>query len=78
MAAMKAAGKYTPQIFKRYRTFLLKQADSLQQAVEVASKENTCLMCYEADYRTCHRRIVAEEIERRADLSVTHLRATEL
>ena len=73
MEAMKAAGAYTPQIFKRYRTFLLKQGDSLEQAVEVVSKENTCLLCYEADYRTCHRRIVAEEIERRSGVPVTHL-----
>src|ERR1044071_4254750 len=36
MAAMKAAGEYTPRIFKRYRTFLLKQTHSLKQAVEVA------------------------------------------
>lgn len=77
MAAMKAIGEYTPKLFKRYRAFLLKQADSLQRAVEVASKENTCLMCYEADYRTCHRRIVAEEIERRAHLTVTHLPVAE-
>lgn len=73
MAAMKAAGVYTPRIFKRYRAFLLKQQASLQKAVEVASKENTCLLCYEADYRTCHRKIVAEEIERRARVPVTHL-----
>lgn len=76
MEAMKTAGKYTPQIFKRYRTFLLKQVDSLKQAAEVASKENTCLLCYEADYRTCHRKIVAEEIERRAGVPVTHLLLT--
>ena len=34
MEAMKAAGAYTPQIFKLYRTFLLKQGDSLEQAAE--------------------------------------------
>lgn len=77
MEAMKAAGEYTPQIFRRYRTFLLKQRDSLQKAVEIAAKANTCLLCYETDYRTCHRKIVAEEIMRRAHLPVTHLRENE-
>ncbi|MEN3370773.1 MAG: hypothetical protein V7609_2916 [Verrucomicrobiota bacterium] len=78
MAAMKEAGEYTPQIFKRYRRFLLKQVESLETAVEVASKENTCLLCYERDYRTCHRKIVAEEITLRTGLPVTHLRAEEI
>jgi uncharacterized protein (DUF488 family) len=77
MAAMKAAGEYTPEIFKRYRAFLLKQVESIKQAVEVASKQNTCLLCYETDYRTCHRRIVAEEILKRISLPLTHLRAIE-
>jgi uncharacterized protein (DUF488 family) len=78
MAAMKKAGEYTPQIFKRYRAFLLKQEDSLRKAAEVASRENTCLLCFETDYRTCHRKIVAEEIVRRVRLPVTHLRAVEV
>lgn len=77
MAAMKEAGEYTPQVFRRYRAFLLKQEDSLQNAAEVASKKNTCLLCYEADYRTCHRKIVAEEIVKRVSISLTHLRAFE-
>ncbi len=73
MAEMKEAGEYTPEIFKRYRTFLLKQKDSLAQAVKVATDKTTCLVCYEADYRGCHRKVVAEEIERRSDLTVDHL-----
>jgi uncharacterized protein (DUF488 family) len=73
MEEMKAAGEYTPEIFERYRTFLLKQKDSLAQAVEVASDETTCLVCYEADYRGCHRKVVAEEIKRRSGLPVNHL-----
>ena len=73
MQAMKAAGEYTSAAFKRYRAFLLKQAGALEQAVDVATKGNTCLLCYEADYRGCHRRIVAEEIEDRSGLPVRHL-----
>lgn len=73
MAEMKEAGEYTPEIFERYRTFLLEQKDSLAQAVEVATGETTCLVCYEADYRRCHRKVVAEEIGKRSGLPVNHL-----
>jgi uncharacterized protein (DUF488 family) len=73
MKDMKAAGEYTPEIFARYRAFLLEQGESLERAVEVARTDATCLVCYEADYRTCHRKVVAEEIERRAGLPVLHL-----
>lgn len=73
MKAMKAAGEYTSTAFKQYRKFLLRQGESLRQAVDVAKTKNTCLLCYEADYRGCHRRIVAEEIEDRSGLPVRHL-----
>jgi uncharacterized protein (DUF488 family) len=78
MEAMKAAGKYTPKIFERYRRFLLKQTDSLKKATQVAAKARTCLLCFEADYRTCHRRVVANEIKKRARVPLTHLRAAPL
>jgi len=76
MKEMKAAGEYTSTAFRKYRKFLLKQGESLRQAVEVATAKNTCLMCYEADYRGCHRRIVAEEIVNRSGLAVHHLAVT--
>jgi uncharacterized protein (DUF488 family) len=76
MQAMKEAGEYTSALFRKYRAFLLKQVDSLEKAVDVATKDNTCFLCYEADYRGCHRRIVAEEIEYRSGLRVRHLIVT--
>ena len=45
----------------------------LQRAVAVAAKAPACLLCYEADWRICHRRRVAEILAKRHGFSVTHL-----
>jgi uncharacterized protein (DUF488 family) len=73
MAAMRKAGGYSPKLLRRYRTFLLKQVNSLERAANTVASAKTCLLCYEADYRGCHRRIVAEELERRTKIKVHHL-----
>ena len=73
MAEMRKAGKYSPKLLRKYRAFLLKQVASLQCAAKLVQSAKTCLLCYEADYRGCHRRIVAEEIERLTNIKVHHL-----
>jgi uncharacterized protein (DUF488 family) len=73
MAEMRKTGTYTPKLVNKYRRFLLKQVASLQHAANVARGAKMCLMCYEADYRGCHRRIVAQELERLAKVRVNHL-----
>jgi len=45
----------------------------LDRATELAQAAPCCLMCYEADHRTCHRLRVAEALERRGGLIVHHL-----
>jgi uncharacterized protein (DUF488 family) len=73
MEAMRKAGGYSPNLLRKYRTFLLKQVNSLERAATIVAGAKTCLLCYEADYRGCHRRIVAEELERRTKIKVNHL-----
>jgi len=46
---------------------------ALQQAAAVALEGPSCLLCYEADYRCCHRRRVAEILSHRHGLTVHHL-----
>jgi uncharacterized protein (DUF488 family) len=46
---------------------------ALQQAAEVAGQGASCLLCYEADWRRCHRRRVAEILAARHDFKVHHL-----
>ncbi|MBV9758916.1 MAG: DUF488 domain-containing protein [Alphaproteobacteria bacterium] len=48
---------------------------ALQGAAEIAARTPACLLCYEADWRICHRRRVAELLEQRHGFSVRHLAA---
>jgi uncharacterized protein (DUF488 family) len=46
---------------------------ALQEAAELAQAAPSCLLCYEADWRICHRRRVAEILAERHDFVVRHL-----
>lgn len=46
---------------------------ALEQAAAVAQQGASCLLCYEADWRCCHRRRVAEILADRHGFSVHHL-----
>lgn len=45
----------------------------LAQAVGLAREARACLLCFERDHRTCHRRLVAEMIVAETGQAVTHL-----
>jgi uncharacterized Zn finger protein len=45
----------------------------LQRAGEIARDSPSCLLCYEADHRICHRHRVAEELARRYGFTPRHL-----
>lgn len=46
---------------------------ALHQAAEIALATPSCLICYEADWRICHRRRVAEILAERCGFAVRHL-----
>lgn len=46
---------------------------ALQQAAQAAQEARSCLLCYEADWRCCHRRRVAEILTERHDFAIQHL-----
>lgn len=46
---------------------------ALQQAAAIAQREPSCLLCYEADWRRCHRRRVSEILAGRHGIAVHHL-----
>jgi uncharacterized protein (DUF488 family) len=48
---------------------------ALQQAGELALAAPSCLICYEADWRICHRRRVAELLVQRHGFAPQHLAA---
>jgi uncharacterized protein (DUF488 family) len=43
------------------------------EAAEIAKAGPSCLLCYEADWRHCHRRRIAEILRARHGFAVQHL-----
>ena len=39
-------------------------ADAIQHVVELLDGETVALLCFERDHQTCHRRLVADELQR--------------
>jgi uncharacterized protein (DUF488 family) len=46
---------------------------ALQEAAELAQAAPSCLLCYEADWRICHRRCVGEIVAERHGFEICHL-----
>jgi len=46
---------------------------ALREAGEIAQAAPSCLLCYEADWRVCHRRRIVEILAKRHDFTVSHL-----
>ena len=48
---------------------------ALQEAAQMAASAPSCLLCYEADWQTCHRRRVADILAGRHGFALRHLAA---
>ena len=61
----------------RYLDYLHGRGDDIRALAELVQTETCCLLCAEADYQTCHRKLVAEEVRRvlGEGLAVEHLTA---
>ncbi len=46
---------------------------ALTELEALAQEKTICLMCYERDQHTCHRKIVADELQTRLNCAVKHL-----
>jgi len=57
---------------KLYRNYLEKNLEKLKELEVYVSTKNSALMCFEADWRKCHRSIIAEFLERDG-FEVVHL-----
>ncbi len=49
---------------------------ALEQAIEASRDRRACLLCFEADWRCCHRVIVADLMRDRTNAEVVHLHPT--
>ena len=62
---------YTREFLKYIQT----QEASLRELVKIAQATPACLVCFEADYSTCHRTYVARAARQLGGPTVTHLTA---
>jgi uncharacterized protein (DUF488 family) len=56
------ADKDWQRFTRRYLTYLATQETPLHDLAKRTQQERCCLLCFEADYRFCHRQFVAEKV----------------
>ncbi|MBD3667494.1 MAG: DUF488 domain-containing protein [Parvibaculaceae bacterium] len=62
--------------FRRVFDRVIKSEEAIQaleDLTDLAKRESICLMCYERDFKTCHRAIVSEIISSKLKRKVRHL-----
>jgi uncharacterized protein (DUF488 family) len=58
---------------RSYLAYLKTQSEGLSELVQAAKVSTSCLICFEADYTTCHRTFVARAAAPLGGFRVTHL-----
>ena len=51
--------------YKEYTTYIRSQGESVETLYKIVTNTNVCIMCYEREPDSCHRRAVAEEVKKR-------------
>ena len=51
--------------YKEYTTYIQSQGESVETLYKIVTNTNVCIMCYEREPDSCHRRAVAEEVKKR-------------
>lgn len=61
--------------YKEYTTYIQSQGESVETLYKIVIKNSSCIMCYEREPDSCHRRAVAEEIKKRDGngLAIQHI-----
>lgn len=60
---------------KDFKGYLNGQGEIIAELSEMAEASHCALLCFEADYRMCHRSIVAAAVEQASGTQVQHLSA---
>lgn len=63
--------------WKRYTTGFLKylktQKNAVADLVDLARSSTCALLCYEADFNSCHRSMVADEVRKQCGAEIEHI-----
>jgi hypothetical protein len=57
-----------------YRERLVLAREEIERLVQLIASERVCLLCFAAGPETCHRSLLANEIQGLLDVSTVHLR----
>jgi uncharacterized protein (DUF488 family) len=58
---------------RRFNLYLQTQHDALVELRKASKVQSCCLMCFEADYRSCHRSLITEAMVRDCKITINHL-----
>ena len=58
---------------RRFNAYLQTQRDALLELRNAAKLQRCCLMCFEADYRSCHRSLITDALARDCKIPIDHL-----
>jgi len=71
--ALRAGGEWA-EYCRGYSQHLDANEAALERVRALAREQNVCLLCYEADYRECHRSLIAARLEETdTSIKVTHV-----
>ena len=61
--------------FTKYKDYISEYKDSLDDLVELGTKEKICLLCFEKDVSQCHRKVIADYLteKHQANINITHI-----
>lgn len=62
--------------FRRIYSSVLKGRDAklaISKIIEIVDQQNACLLCYERDPKTCHRKMITDKIESIEKIKAKHL-----
>lgn len=63
---------------KSFLEYLPTQQQAIETVAELAAYSNCALLCYEADYRFCHRSLVADAVRQHNGTNVAHINPAEV
>ena len=56
-----------------FENYLRNNIDVVKEIAELSHSKNVCLLCYEKDYKICHRSVIADIIEKDFGIHAIHL-----